>query len=254
MLNMKNEKILNSLPELYIVMSSAGEYVDFFGGANLESFDNIDNLKNKNLFDFFDNDVADGFLMAIQYCLDNKIDTEYSYSMDTPGIGIKFYKAKISEFCDDEMKNLVIVSIQDITVEKDILDRSYRLSNYDFELQVNALNVIAYKENLQEEKNRYPDLNDTILNIEGFNKIMISCTSQKISDLETYVVKSLKLCLQDMKYEIGRLGPGCYGIFSHSLSNLSIKQAVERVNKELANLIVKSRNNKISHSIKLIEM
>jgi hypothetical protein len=58
------KKITDYLPELFIVVSTSGEYLDFFGGADASRYQNVDSVKGGALSDFFDHKTTEkiGFL------------------------------------------------------------------------------------------------------------------------------------------------------------------------------------------------
>jgi hypothetical protein len=241
--NISKSILISSIPELFILIDKEGRYLDYFGGADTQRYQNLENLKDKSLADFFDASLVDKFLAAICFVLENHISTTVQYEIaEAGGLKNQSYRAEISPI-QGEVSDCALLSVTNVTRQVKAKERSYNISTLDFELTAPVLNRVAYRENSREFKNAHPEHSEYGLHIKNFDEIAMFADTEKLLDLENHVAATLSKRFAEIDSLIGRVSEGRFSIVALS-KDLAVTSLLKQIVSDFQGKVVVARDGK----------
>lgn len=241
------QQLLNSLPELFLIVNRQGDYVDYFGGADESKYQDLDFLEGKGLSDFFDESLVVRFKEAIMLSLEKDAPAVLEYEIDEAGqLKNQSYRAELMPLKDSN--DLVLMSVMNSTMEKDFLSRAYMLTNSDPAVSVSVMNAVAFKQNAKEFKSAHGDCVEFTVCIEDFDMIKMFCASDRVLDLENLVLAGMVKNLRETKHILGRTSPGCYKVLSNA-GRVAVNDMIRIATSQFENTKVTARTDSLSFPV-----
>lgn len=240
------KKITDYLPELFIVVSPSGAYLDFFGGADSSRYQNVDSIKGCSLRDFFDRKTTEKIVKTIEMAINKNVTSEVEYKIDTAGdLKDQHYRASLSPVLDDTLygQECVIMSIQNITREIDTYYQACKVTPFDTTLPItNVFNLVALDDALMELDNRSQSRSAAIkVEFEYLELIQSVCSKEIKDNLEVTIIKTLQNAIKFTDHVLGRASFGSYWIGA-SVGESALVDVVKKAIEVTADKVVTSRN------------
>lgn len=240
------DKITNYLPELFIVVNQGGEYLDYFGGADLSGYQGVEDLNGRSLSDFFDRKTVEKIIKTIKLAINKNVISEIEYKIQSAGELVnQYYRASLSPVLDSSIygEDCVIMSIQNITREIDAFYQTCKVTPFDTTLPVtNVFNLVAIDDTLMELDNRSQDRIAVIkLELKELNQIQAACSKEVKDNLEVTIIHALQNAIKFADHVIAREGFGSYWIGA-LVSEAVLHDVVSNAMKPISGKVVASRN------------
>ncbi len=177
------ENLLRSIADPFFIISEEGTYLDVFGGTERSLYDDAQNLKGKNIYDFMEEQFAESFMQEVKRTLDNNMLHSFEYSLVTETIrgipktgpgGMQWYEARLFPLASLYNNQRAVTALILNITERKIMQQKLRAFSYQDPLTL-VSNRRYFFERLNEQldlfkQDNYP-LTVMILDIDHFKHI-----------------------------------------------------------------------------------